>query len=160
MWSFCWKKKVCKVLEKSAEHDIHWLPYFCINDKWRHLTVTTVTNTLHCCQRDGIETLVCQGSKHSSCYSIIATVINLWCNLTYNSIGAWHTVYAMLLSNDKWNASWNSYNAKICVSQTYNSFSNNLILCYVSSKQRFKRRNLLADKPRVLVCLRLFFHLR
>ena len=47
-----------------------------------------------------------------------------------NLKGAWHTVYAMLLSNYKWDATWNSYNEKVLFSQTYNSFSNDLLLCW------------------------------
>ena len=40
------------------------------------------------------------------CNSIVAVamVTDLWCHLTYNSRGAWHTVYAMLPSNYKWDA--------------------------------------------------------
>ena len=48
----------------------------------------------------------CQGTKHNS----VALVIDLWRHLTHNSRGAWHTVYAMLLSNYEWEATWNSYN--------------------------------------------------
>ena len=32
---------------------------------------------------------------------MVAMVTDLLCHLTYNSRGAWHTVYAMLLSNYK-----------------------------------------------------------
>ena len=37
----------------------------------------------------------------SVCISMVAMVTGLWRHLTYNSRGAWHTVYAMLLSNFK-----------------------------------------------------------
>ena len=33
--------------------------------------------------------------------SLVAMVTDVWCHLAYNSTGAWHTVYAMLLSNNK-----------------------------------------------------------
>ena len=29
-------------------------------------------------------------------YSLVAVVTDMYCHLTYNSRGAWHTVYAML----------------------------------------------------------------
>ena len=62
-------------------------------------------------------------------YSICHAPLKL-CHLNYNLRGAWHTVHAMLLSNYKWDATWNSYNEKVLFSQTFNSFSNNLILCF------------------------------
>ena len=31
-------------------------------------------------------------------YSILAMVTDLWCHLTKNSSGAWHTVYAICLA--------------------------------------------------------------
>ena len=34
-------------------------------------------------------------------YSLVAMVTDLCHHLTYESMGAWHTVYAMLLSNYK-----------------------------------------------------------
>ena len=36
--------------------------------------------------------LFCQGTNHSSCYSLVAMVIYLCGHLTYDSRGAWHTV--------------------------------------------------------------------
>ena len=62
------------------------------------------------------------------CNSLTAMVADLWCHLTYNLRGAWHTVYAMLLSNYKWDATWNSCIGKVGFSQIYDPFSNNLIL--------------------------------
>ena len=60
-----------------------------------------------------------------------AMVTDLCCHLTYNSRGAWHTVYAMLLSKYNWDSTRNSYNWKEWFSQIYNAFSNNFILCYL-----------------------------
>ena len=37
---------------------------------------------------------------------------DLLCHLTYNLRGAWHIVYAMLLSSYKWDV-WKSYNGKV-----------------------------------------------
>ena len=45
-------------------------------------------------------------------------VTDWWCHLTNNSRGAWHTVYAMLLSNYKWDTTWNLYNGKMLFSIT------------------------------------------
>ena len=73
--------------------------------------------------------LFCQGTKKIN-NSIVVMVTDLWCHLTHNSRGAWHTVYAMLLSNCKWDAIWISYSWRVRFSQTCNCFSNNLSHCY------------------------------
>ena len=62
--------------------------------------------------------------------SIAAVETDMWCHVTYNLRGAWHTVYAMLLSYCKWDATWNSFNRKVQFSLTYNSFSNNSVLYF------------------------------
>ena len=72
-------------------------------------------------------------------FSLVVRVTDLLCHYTYNSRGAWHTPYAMLLSNYRRDATLNSYSGKVLFSQTYNSFASNLILvqhafphCYLS----------------------------
>ena len=55
--------------------------------------------------------------------STVAMALDLCHHLTYDSRGAWHTLYAMLPSNNKSDATWNSYNGKEWFSQTYYSFS-------------------------------------
>ena len=42
-------------------------------------------------------------------------------------------MYAILLSNHKQDATSNTYNGKALFSQTYTSFSNNVMYCFVSS---------------------------
>ena len=78
---------------------------------------------------DVIETSFCQGMKHNSCYSIVAMVTDLWCHLIIREERVIQCiVYVMRLSNYKWDTPWNSYYTKDWFCQTYNSFSNNLII--------------------------------
>ena len=64
-------------------------------------------------------------------YSLFAMVTGLWCHLTYNLRGAWHTLYAMLLSNYMGDATEIYTVEKFFFSQITDSFSNNLIFCYL-----------------------------
>ena len=53
-------------------------------------------------------------------------VTDLWCYLPYNLIRAWHTLYASRVTNEMMPEIHTV--AKLLFPQTYNSFSNNLIL--------------------------------
>ena len=89
----------CNVIEKLMEHDIHCLPGSCINDvidllSWQlgsYIDFILTSSGSH-----AVEILRTQVRN-----SIVAMVTDLWCHLTYNLRGAWHTVYAMLHSNYK-----------------------------------------------------------
>ena len=87
--------------------------------------------------------------------SIVAMVTDLWCHLTYNSSGAWHTVYAKLPSNYISETIPEIYTMVSVFSQTYDSFSNKLILCLTSlfSTAIYSRtsmaRTLMARLPRL-----------
>ena len=90
---------VCNVTEKLVEHGIYSLPcYYTSNAidffllQLRRPTDVTVTS-LGCHSAKVLSTTV--GNL------IIAMVTDLRRALTYNSRGAWHTVYAMLPSNYK-----------------------------------------------------------
>lgn len=61
--------------------------------------------------------------------SIVAAITDLLRYLIYNQRGARHIVYALLLSNHKWATTWNSHKVKVWFPQTFNSFSNNFIVC-------------------------------
>ena len=61
--------------------------------------------------------------KHSSkvlstpaCNTILAMVTDLWRHVAYNLREAWHTVYAMLISNYNRHATRNSYNGRVLFS--------------------------------------------
>ena len=98
--------------------------------QWCHKYVTIIPMTSYGCLSDVIEITFCQVLSPPVCNSLVAMATDLWGHLTCNSRGAWHTVYAMLLLNYKWDVTWNSNNGKVLFSHPYNSFSNNFILCF------------------------------
>ena len=86
---------VCSVIGKLAEHGIHCVPCSETNDV---ISDTTATESSCWCQSDVIETSFCQGIKHNIWFSIVALITHVWRHLTYNSRGAWHTLYMLLLN--------------------------------------------------------------
>ena len=92
-----------------------------------HRSITIATRTSYWFQSDIIGMPFCQGTISTKFgYSLVALVTDVCYHLTYDSRGAWHSVYAMLLLNYKWDTTWNSYNPKVWFSQIYNSYSNTL----------------------------------
>ena len=83
--------------------------------KYGYVIVTTLMSFW--CLSDADEITSAKVLSIPVCNFIIAMVTNLRCHLTYNARGVWLTVYAMLISNNKWDATWYSYNGKVRFSQ-------------------------------------------
>ena len=115
---------VCKVIENLMEHGIQFLPCSYISEVINMLLYYVVI----WCLSDVTKIAFCQVLSMPVFNSLVAMITDLWCHLTDNLRGAWHTLYAMHFSNYQWDATWNSYNGTVLFSQTYNSFSTNLIL--------------------------------
>ena len=98
IWSFCLKNFSLKCHWKFGRvwHTLSAMLLY----QWHHRYVTITTMTSYWCLSDITEITFCQGIKYTSFNSIVSMVTDLWCHLR----GAWHIVYAMLLSNPTYNS--------------------------------------------------------
>ena len=101
----CWRKSkvseekisVFNVIEKLMEHTILCLPCSFTNG-----AIDMLLQQLRRHTDFKVTTWGCHSVKVLSTtvdYSLVAVVTNLFHHLTYDAAVAWHTVYAMLLSN-------------------------------------------------------------
>ena len=109
---------VCMYVEKISLQS-HWKTggpwttlFAVLWNQWRHNSVTIAIMSIYRCHSAKVLNTTFGNS-------IVALATDLWRHLKYNFRG---TVYAMFPSNYKRDATWNSQNGKVLVSQTYYSF--------------------------------------
>ena len=116
----------------QARHTLYAMLWY----QWRHRSSTKAANRSYWCQGINLPVyltryLVIPQLLWLQIFGVILLVIRV----------EHYILYAMLLSNCKSDATWNSYNWKVWFSQTYNyAFSDKLILCFqwqqISSRLR------------------------
>ena len=88
---------ICNAIEKMAKHVMHYLPCSDTDDVINLLPKQLRVHTdvkLTSLRRQSANVLITIAGN-----SIYAMVTDLWHHFSYNSRGAWQTVYAMLPSN-------------------------------------------------------------